>query len=514
MADEEYDYEKLAIKLKCERDHLFFTRYFFKKIHDSKFIANFHHLLISDAIEDVINGKTLNLIINIPPGGSKTLLVVINLIARGLAINPRSRFLHLSYSQNLASLNSDAAKELIQSEEFQSMWPMKIAPDSKAKNRWNVIYDKRKAGGVYATSTGGQVTGFRAGHMDEGFNGALIIDDPAKTEDSFSKTKLAIANRKLVSTINSRRASPKTPVIVIMQRIAENDPTGFIRSGGMGGEWKHLIVPALIDDAYIGALPKKYQAMVDKSERSECGRYSYWPAKERIKDLLSMEKGERIGGDSGANVSRFVFNAQYQQAPTAIGGNMIKGEYFKTYKREALPKIVQRKIFADTAQKTAEHNDFTVFGCYGKGVDGQLYLLDILRGKYEAPELLRRAVAFWKKHAVMDADKLGHLRKMVVEDKSSGTGLIQTLKLQNSIPIEAIERNKDKLTRVMDALPYIEQGMVSVPEDAEFTSDFISECESFTSDDTHPHDDQVDTLIDAVMDMLYAGNKMKQWENL
>ncbi len=104
---------------------------------------------------------------------------------------------------------------------------------------------------------------------------------------------------------------------------------------------------------------------------------------------------------------------------------------------------------------------------------------------------------------------------MPVEDKSSGTGLIQTLKLPPyMIPIQAIERDKDKYTRVMDILAYIEVGSVCVPEDAPFTNDFISECEAFTADGSHDFDDQVDPMVDAVVDMLSTGNKLKTWEQL
>ena len=72
----------------------------------------------------------------------------------------------------------------------------------------------------------------------------------------------------------------------------------------------------------------------------------------------------------------------------------------------------------------------------------------------------------------------------------------------------------DKLTRVMDMLPYIETKLVSVPEDAAYTNDFIGECEAFTADDTHDFDDQVDPLVDAVNDMLATGNRLKIWESL
>jgi predicted phage terminase large subunit-like protein len=502
------DYERVVAKAKCEENHLFFTRYFFKARQALKFIVNWHHVLMCDAIEDVIQGRTENLIINVAPGASKTEIVVINFIARGLALNPRARFLHLSGSDSLASLNSATAREIIRSDEYQELWPLQIADDAKAKKRWNVLVDGQPAGGVYATSLGGQVTGFRAGHMAPGFQGAILIDDPIKPEDAFSPSKLQAANRKLVTTVKSRKANPKTPIVIVMQRIAESDPVGFIEKGGLPGRWKMIRIPAVIDEAYVKALRPRYRDLIGKAESHE-GRFSYWPYKEPIQELLAMEAGQ--GTDqSGQRISRHVFSSQYNQSPVALGGNIIHGECFHLYRE--LPKLRWRKIFADTAQKTKEANDFSVFEEWGFGFDGKIYLIDMVRGKWEAPELQKRALAFWSQAKGRDAEKYGALRKMVVEDKSSGTGLIQTLKLPPyCIPIEPIERDKDRFTRVNDALPYIEVGAVCLPEDAPFTQGLIQECEAFTADDSHDFDDQIDPLCDAVMDMLSSGNKVKQW---
>jgi predicted phage terminase large subunit-like protein len=513
LSTNEDDLYRLAIaKIKCERDHLFFSRYFFKARQNIKFLVNWHHRLIADTIEDVIQGRKQNVVINVSPGSSKTEIVVINFIARGLALNPRARFLHLSGSDALASLNSSTARDIITSDEYQALWPMKIADDSKAKRRWNVMIDDRPAGGVYATSLGGQVTGFRAGHMAEGFQGAILIDDPIKPDDAFSRSKLDAANRKLITTVKSRKANPSTPTVIVMQRIAESDPTGFVKAGNLEGDWHYVTIPALIDEAYIKAqLPEAQQKLVERGPRDPKGRFSYWAYKEPLEQLLAMERGD--GADqSGARISRHVFTSQYQQNPVALGGNIIKGEYFERYK--LLPKITYRKIFADTAQKTKEANDFSVFEEWGMGTDGKAYLLDLIRGKWEAPELQKRAISFWSKCKARSTDEFGQLRKMAVEDKSSGTGLVQTIKSLNNIPIEPIQRDRDKLTRVMDALPYIEARQVCVPEDAPFTNDFIAENEAFTVDDSHDFDDQIDPMLDAVKDMLQSGNKLKQWEQL
>lgn len=490
--------ETAVARAKCEQDHLFFTRYFFKQRQGIKFRVNWHHRLISDTVQRVIDGELKNVVINVPPGSSKTELVAINLIARGLALNPRARFLHISYSDDLALLNSETAREIVQSEEFQALWPLTLADDAKSKKRWNVMHEGRKAGGVYAVSLGGQITGFRAGHMAEGWQGAIIIDDPLKVEDAYSKTKRNTANRKLVSTVKSRKANPDTPIIVIMQRLAEEDPTGFIKAGKVPGEWEFINIPALLDDEYVEALPEKYRELIDDSERDEQGRFSYWLYKEPLADLLELETKDR-----------YVFSGQYMQRPSPLGGDIIKGQWFKRFTE--VPALKFRKIIADTAQKTAERNDYSVFECWGAGDDGRIYLLDLLRGKWPAPELKRRAIAFWNKHKET-GDFESPLRQLLIEDKSSGTGLIQDIQANGSIPVKGVERVIDKLTRVMDVVSYIESGLVCIPEAEPWVNDFINECEAFTADDTHAHDDQIDPMVDAINDML--AKKRSIYDNL
>ena len=216
----------------------------------------------------------------------------------------------------------------------------------------------------------------------------------------------------------------------------------------------------------------------EESERDEQGRFSYWPYKEPLADLVELESKDR-----------YVFSGQYQQRPSPLGGDIIQGQFFGRYK--VVPPLRYRKVIADTAQKTAERNDYSVFECWGHGEDGRVYLLDLIRGKWPAPELKRRAIAFWNKHKET-GEFDSTLRQMLIEDKSSGTGLIQDI--QESVA--------DKLTRVMDVVSYIESGLVFIPEAAPWVSDFVAECEAFTADDTHAHDDMVDPMVDAINDML------------
>lgn len=522
--------ELIALRQLLLHDHIRFTRYFFKLRETIKFQVNWHHAYIGDELEDIILGKTDNLLINVAPGSSKTELAVINFMARGLALNPRARFLHLSYSDDLTVLNSSKVRDIVVSEEYQALWPRKVCVNTNAKKRWNVEDRGKQAGGVYATAIGGQVTGFRGGHMADGFQGGIVVDDPLKPEDAFSKAKRGAANRKLLSTVKSRKACPQTPTITIMQRLAADDAAGYILDGNVPGRWKHIVIPALIDDAYVATLPRKYQDLIEAERRAATvrnprdakGRYSYWPAKEPLEELLQLEKG---GKDRGGNaISSFVFHSQYQQQPKPLGGQLIQGVWFRRY--AVCPKLVYRIITADTAQKTAERNDYSVLEHWGLTVEGQAILLDVLRGKWTAPDLRQRARDFWVKCEALNADHTkGRLREMHVEDKASGTGLVQELahptpedlkRGVKRLPVKPIERNKDKLTEWMDATPHMEIGSVAILDDGHqpWITDFIDECEGVTAEMTHTNDDQVDALCDAV-DLLVANkNSLSSWQKL
>ena len=468
------------IRERCEQDFRFFVRYFFKHQKGAKFQFGEHHDLIVEALLKVHRGETQNLVINVPPRYGKTELVVVMFTVWCLVRNPRCEFIHLSYSDPLVMDNSDRIRSILKSVEFRQLWPHITIRDSKdSKKAW----ETEQGGRFYATAAGGSVTGFGAGRMDEvgpdgvfTFSGCLLIDDPLKPDDARSDALRGAVNRRWAETIRSRRnQESSTPTIVVMQRIHTDDFTAMLQADTTE-KWECLILPALLDSGKPTERP-------------------LWPEKHSLERLVAM----RDSADPGM---RRAFQAQMQQEPTTPGGELIKGEWFGRYRMP--PKLKYRHIYADTAQKTAERNDFTVFADYGIGEDGKLYVLDVLRGKWESPDLKQRATDFW---SARKAEKNGALRKFRVEDKASGTGLIQDLKRAGGIPITGIPRDKDKYTRVLDAQDYIASGNVMLPEEAPWVSAFIAECEAFSADDTHAHDDQVDTLCDAIAEMLATKRK-------
>lgn len=241
----------LVRRVECEEDGMYFNRYFFKQNWGFKMVIGQHHQIIQDALDRTLLHPSdpnfiSRLIINIAPGYSKTMMGVINYIARGLAINPMARFIHTSYSHSLALENSASARNLLKSPEYQAMWNVKTRDDSDAKEKWWT----EQGGGVYATSSKGQVTGFRAGHMnhdEQGFCGALIIDDPMKADKNDSPVEIESVNNNYEKALKNRLAVESIPVILIMQRLHNDDLSGFLLKGGSGEKWHHVCLPTYND---------------------------------------------------------------------------------------------------------------------------------------------------------------------------------------------------------------------------------------------------------------------------
>lgn len=439
-------------------DILAFTQYMFRARRGIDLKPAPHHAIICNALERVVAGYCPRLIINIPPRSGKTELAVKNFIAWCMGNFPDSEFIHASYSKRLATTNTWETRAIMQHEAFSDAFgPVKFRDDSNAKDEF-----RTDAGGiVYATGSEGTITGFGAGKMRDTFGGCIIVDDPHKAGEGNSDLMRQNVINWFQTTMESRANNkPHTPVIIIMQRLHEMDLSGWLLSGGNGEEWEHINIPAITPDGN-----------------------SFWPGQFPIDELRRMERA-----------NAYVFAGQYMQRPAPLGGGIFKDEWWQ-YWRVIPPALEYRTIYGDTAMKTKEQNDYTVFQCWGKSMIGQAVLLDQVRGKWEAPELLVQARAFWAKHKQTPSP--APLRAFKVEDKASGTGLIQTLK-REGVPIVGIQRGIDKTTRAMDVAPLVQSGNVVLPADAPWLSIFLAEASAFPN---AAHDDMVDPMMDAVSDM-------------
>lgn len=216
---------------------------------------------------------------------------------------------------------------------------------------------------------------------------------------------------------------------------------------------------------------------------------SLWLAKHTVAQLNTMSKADP-----------YTCASQYNQEPAHAKGEMFDDAYWKYY--EVLPPDLDViRIYGDTAQKTAEHNDYSVFQLWGRSMSGGIYLIDQVRGKWKAPQLESTLVEFWEKHKPT-LYKPNGAQCVKIEDKSSGSSLIQSIQEGYNIPIEGIQRNKDKVLRAMGVIKYFSSGHIHLPLGVEWMHDYKEEFRKFSPLMTHKHDDQIDPTMDAVEDLL------------
>ena len=486
--------EQLLLAAAGEQSPLSFTSFWFNVTQGDSFKPNWHHHYFEYAAQKVINQEAQNIIVNTPPGSTKTEFWSVHLPAYCMVKFPRVRILNTSYSKDLVTENSDRTRSLIKSGEFCQFYPWEIGKDKV--DDWTVESKGKRLHQLFSRASGGQITGVRGGFISDNFSGYVMADDWSKPADMLSDVRRNRSNALLSNTLRSRRASSKTPFLMVQQRVHSEDATSFLLTGGMGLTVDlHIKIPALIDQDYIDSLPPgiKERCIKDVCSSEQIGGYwSYWPAKESVQDLVALKESDP-----------YTFASQYQQDPETLDGGIFNADDFRFYGDDEdadypIPeKFEFRFITADTAQKTNTWNDWTVFAEWGV-YDGRIYRLRYKRAKMEAKELRKEFESFVKACHADNSPSNGVLRYARVEDKSSGTGLIQEVKSRLPVPVVPVPRDKDKLTRAMDTAPHHAAGKVLLPYGDAGNYEFVAEVASFTHDDTHKHDDQTDVMMDAI----------------
>lgn len=452
------------------------------------YCGGWHIDAICEHLEAVTRGEIRDLLINMPPRHMKSIAVSVMWPVWEWLTYPQHRWLFSSYSASLSTRDSVKCRRLIESPWFQARYGDKfqLTSDQNQKTR----FDNDATGYRLATSVGGAGTG-------EGGD-RLVCDDPHNVNAADSDAIRQATLEWWDETMSTRGNNPKTVAkVIVMQRVHEKDLSGHVLEKG---GYEHLCLPAEYERTrivYVKGVAKEVDpqdvptAIGYTDPRTEEGEL-LWPERFGPDELAKLKTALGSYGTAG----------QLQQRPAPRGGGVLKSSWFGRYRQ--LPKIVTRRIYADTAQKTAERNDYSVLECWGLGEDGKIYLIDLLRGKWEATDLKQKTKDFWGKHLPYDRLLSAPLSKLAVEDKASGTGLIQDLRKEGGIPVAAIQRSRDKLVRAYDVQPSMESGLVMVPENAPWLPDFLSEVDSFTKDDTHAHDDQIDPMMDAVNDLILS----------
>lgn len=448
------DARQKLIKTKCENSLLFFARYIYKENHNRKFIMSKHFEEIAVFLESVYALRITRGIVNIPPRYGKTELIIKIFISWCIAKNNDSKFIHLSYSDSLVLDNSAQTKEYIQSDAYQSLWQMTLKKDAQSKSKWFNEF----GGGMYATASGGAITGFGAGGTNENvFGGAILIDDPLKPDDAFSEVKRNAVNNRYNNTIRSRTNNRNVPIIIVMQRLHEDDLSGYLLNGGSGEEWTHLNLPAL-----------------DKDNNP------LWEDKHTFEELEQIRQADR-----------YTFAGQYMQTPAPDEGGEWRRAWFNIINKKELPQGIRWQMFIDGAYTKDTKNDPTgvmIAGVYNK----DLYIYSSIDKYLELPELIK----FIPTHV----DTLGlNISMTKIEPKASGKSIVQLLKQQTRLNVSEINTDfvkVSKIERARTSSPFIEGGRVFLVEGS-WNESYLKQIATFPN---AKHDEHVDLTAYAIED--------------
>jgi len=421
------------------------------------FIEGKHHKIYAEKLQDVADGKSTRLIVNMPPRHTKSEFASYLFPTWMMGRKPTSKIIQATHTSELAVGFGRKVKNLIDSEDFKQIFPeINLASDAKASGRWST----NKGGEYYAVGVGGALAGRGAD--------LLIIDDPVSEQDALSPT--ALDNIYEWYTSGPRqRLQPGGSIIIVMTRWSIRDLTAKVlkkQAEGGADQWEVVEFPAIFPDTDNVLWPE------------------YW------------KREELEGVRSSIPVSKW--NAQYLQNPTAEEGAIIKREWWNIWENDDPPHVSYIIQSYDTAYSKSERADFSAITTWGifnpvEGESEAIILLDAQRGRWDFPELKDVAYKLYNEY---DPDMI------LIEQKATGTPLTHELR-RMGIPVTPFtpSRGADKFTRMNSCAPVFESGMVWRP-DTGFADEVVEECAAFPNGE---HDDLADSMTQAILRFRQGG---------
>jgi predicted phage terminase large subunit-like protein len=427
-------------------------------------------------------------IIQMPPRHGKSEFVSGYFPAWYLGLHPDRKVILTSFSDELAQGWGQRNRDHLQ--DHGGLFGVRVRQDTAAKGRWSLA---RRRGTMTSTGMGGTLTG-RGGHL-------IIIDDPVKNDaEALSPTYRARAQSWYKATLRTRLEQPGA-IVVIQTRWHQDDLAGWLQAES-DEDWLVISLPAIAEADEAIYLPDDPDRPAWTRKRGE----ALWPERIPLADLEATR--DALGGPEG-----HWWLALYQQRPTAIGGGVIKPEQFRRYRRvpdgylldaPAGPRLVsgtaiQRFGIMDLATSVRTQADWTVLGVFG--LDGpDLLLLDVIRNRWEGPDLPRVAHRVWEAYrlAYLGVESVG-FQQSTVQDMRRGDPHARPPR--PPLPVRALQPNGDKISRALTFAAIVGGGHFYVPESAPWLDALVSEVAQFPRG---AHDDQVDVLS-------YAGLERAGW---
>ena len=434
--------------------------------------TNWHHKYICDLLqtecERVIaqEPKSKDIIINVPFRSTKSLIVTVMFPVWAWIKSPKLRFITSSYSATLSIELATKSRDVIFSDWFKRRWGevFHIKKDQNLKER----YENNFVGMRRATSVGGTVTGQGADF--------LIVDDPLSPQMANSATERDNANEWYRTTFYSRLNQPDIGVrIIIMQRVHEDDLTGFLLGKETRLKYKHICIPAKSGDGNIK--PAYLEKFYEKDTQL------FW------KDRFSQSTLD----DYRSALGSYGYAGQLQQTPTPLDSGMIHKDWFKVDRYRVDEAIVNFVI--DPAYTADQKNDPSALLAYTYK-ENRWQIVDCVNVYKEFPDLVKFIQQWVAKNGYTNRSRI------YVEPKASGKSIVQTLVRETGLNVkEDKPPTKDKVARVSDVSASLESGRVSLLN-GDWNEDFLEQLAKFPA---AKHDDMVDCLVMAVNKEIWSG---------
>ena len=481
----EKDPDLALIKAKMLGSLLYFIEVFFKLRTGREFVISqpvgreSHHITICRELTNIFNLQESRLLINVAPGHGKSTFLVY-FVAWAFAHYPDCQFLYISYSHDLAAKHTASIKEIMQMAQYKKFFGIEISRDSSAKDDFKTT----SGGAVKAFGSSGGITGQDAGLPNlNRFSGAVLLDDMHKPLEVFSDTIREGVIVNYNNTIKPRPRGPNVPIVGIGQMLHEADLFAYLRKNSDGQSWKKVILKSIDDSGNILCPSITPREMLIREQK-------YNP---------------------------YVFSAQYQQEPQPSGGGIFKPEWFELLVEE--PESFVTFITVDTAETDKNYNDATVFSFWGVykiknlGIETGsygLHWIDCSVLHVEPADLEPEFRSFYSECMLYKCKP----SFVAIEKKSTGTTLISTLKKFRGLEVREVDRTKSsgsKISRYLEAQPYVAKRLISFNKYAKHLNICIEQCAKVTANNTHRHDDIVDTMYDAIKIGLINQSLHKQY---
>lgn len=413
-----------------------FLKWAWPEISGQPFQNNWHVELLCKELQEIGERvgarlpKKHDLLINVPPGSTKTIICSIVFPAWCWTRWYWMRFITASYSSTLSLESAEFSRDLIKSARFQSVYPeLNIKSDKDTKSNFKIVKKTNshiskhrkgeKVGGYrFSTSIGGTLLGF---HGD-----ILIWDDPINPQQTFSDTQLEIANNWIDQTLPSRKTNKENSTIIgIMQRLHQNDPSGHLLEK-LKENLRHISLPGEIRN-YRKFVKPRSLAKYYKDDLFDVNRLNW-----RVLEELEVDLGQ------------YAFAGQIGQNPAPAGGGMFKTDHFQSVS-EVFPEkdILQTVRYWDKAGTTGKKKSpYTVGVKMSKMRNGMFLIDDVKRGRWSSEE---------RERIIQETAQVDGQKVFVVVEQEPGSGGMEsaqgTVKGLAGFMVEKDRPSGDKVTR-------------------------------------------------------------------